>query len=110
MKIGTMVAFRRETLGLAEGGEYQFLAECGFDSVDFSLSMPVTDPIWQLSDMQLKDKMLSEKFHIENAGLCVAQTHSPYDYNLGCAWMQSEKWEDFLKAQVQAICWIILRP
>ena len=103
MKIGTIIAFRNETIGEPEGGTYRLLAKAGFDCIDFSLAHPVNAPIWQLSDEELKAEMLRQREMIESCGLTVSQSHSPYDYNLGCAWMDPEKRKGFWHAQVQAI-------
>lgn len=103
MKLGTIIAFKNETLGLAEGEQYRFLAEQGFDSVDFSLAHPVHSPLWQLSDEELKAKMLRERKLVEDCGMMIGQTHSPFDYNLGYSWMKPKKKEAFWKVQVQAI-------
>lgn len=104
MKVGTLtVAFQRKTLGLAEGEEYKFLAESGLHAVDFSLSDPVTSPRWQLSDEELKEEMLRHKAWCEEYGIDISQTHAPYDYNLGYAWLDLEKRKEFLRVQIQAI-------
>lgn len=106
MKIGTItLAFRRETLGLAEGEEYKFLADMGLDCVDFPLADNVTAPRWQLSDGELKEEMLRHKGWSEQYGVTISQTHSPYDYNLGGGWMMmdTEKRKEFLRVQIQAI-------
>lgn len=103
MKLGTIIAFRRETLGLSEGEEYKFLSECGFDSVDYSLCESVASPLWKLSDDKLKEQMLHERDKITSSGMIVGQTHAPYDYNLGYSWMDTKKRQDFWRAQVQAI-------
>jgi sugar phosphate isomerase/epimerase len=104
MKIGTItLAFRRETLSLAEGEQYKFVSDMGLDCVDFSLSDPVTSPRWQLSDDELKAEMLRHKEWSEQYGVTICQTHSPYDFNLGYAWMDPEKRKEFWRVQVQAI-------
>lgn len=56
-----------------------------------------------LSDEELKERMLHERKLIEDGGMTVSQTHSPFDYNLGCSWMDPVKREKFWRVQIQSI-------
>ena len=99
MKIGTQMGFQTN-MDFAEGEEYQFLSDLGFQSVDYPLFKNYKDPMWQLPDDELKNMMENIKQKMERYGIVAGQTHAPLD----AYWRnQPETKEARRKAQIQAI-------
>lgn len=100
MKIGTQLGFS-DGLQLTEEEVFKHLAEAGFDCVDYPLMLESYDsPLWQLPDIELRNKMESTKNMIHHNGLTVCQTHSPLD---GYWWGNISTKEARWHAQIQAI-------
>lgn len=99
IKLGTQAGFA-EDVGISEEEKYRLMSEAGFYSVDYPLMMGYQDPVWQLSDEELKEKMEKIRKVINENGIVVGQTHSPLDGYWG---NQPETKNARLHAQIQAI-------
>lgn len=87
-------------LGVNTEEMFRQVAEAGFSSIDYSLMPGYQNPMWQLSDEDLKEKMLAEKALMAKYGLVAGQTHAPMDASWrGDISTKEARWH----AQVQAI-------
>lgn len=87
-------------LGVQTEETYQKFADAGFQSIDYYLMYAYSNPIWTLSDEELKEKMEAEKQLLKKYGLVAGQTHAPMDAYWHADILTKEKrWH----AQVQAI-------
>ena len=99
IKLGTKCDFMDDT-GITDDEKYGILAKMGFHSVDYSFQFDYKNPLFQLSDEELKIKMEGIRKIINANGLVVGQTHSPHDAYWG---EEPETREARFHAQVQAI-------
>ena len=99
IKLGTQTGFSGG-LGMSRAEVYKIMSEAGFQSVDYPLMNGYKQPIWQLSDEELKTQMTEIRKVINDNGIIVGQTHSPMD----ALWTSApETKEARLHAQIQAI-------
>ena len=78
MKLGTGLDFS-VNLDMTDAEKYETMAKLGFHSADFSLMRSYKDPLWQLSDDELKEQMSYIRKIANENGIVIGQTHAPDD-------------------------------
>ena len=76
MKICTQTDRFAKVYGIEKAVE--LLAKAGFDSIDYSMFIPVDSGILTEPDDDLRERYTKLRRHIENCGLYVYQTHTPF--------------------------------
>ena len=99
MRLGTGLGFAQD-LNLTEDEKYKMLADVGFDCADVMIEGSYRAPIWQLSDIELRNQMEPIGKNAHKNGIEIHQIHAPFD----CVWSQDlSVREACWKAQIQAI-------
>ncbi|MCI8387727.1 MAG: sugar phosphate isomerase/epimerase [Clostridiales bacterium] len=77
----------------------ELLAKAGFESIDFSMFYPVDSGILVASDDEVREHFEKLRRHIENCGMYVYQTHTPFPTYRA----DPEKDEVIFKAECKAL-------